>query len=69
MGDPRDEDKNKETPLGETPPSIPSSSISREEHLASLDTFQTSMRLEMKAMVEEYFGEEIPRAHRPKHHT
>jgi hypothetical protein len=56
MGDTMNEDKDKETPPGDTPPSIPSSSISREEHLASLDTFQTSMRLEMKAMFEEYFG-------------
>jgi hypothetical protein len=57
MGDTMDEDKGKETPLGETPPSISSSpSISREEHLASLDTFQASMRLEMNAMFEEYLG-------------
>jgi hypothetical protein len=60
MGDTRDEDKDKETPPGDTPPSIPSSSISREEHSASLDTFQTSMRLEMKAMFEEYFGKKSP---------
>jgi hypothetical protein len=61
MGDPRDEDKGKETPPGETPPSISSSpSISREEHLASLDTFQAFMRLEMKAIFEEYLGKKSP---------
>jgi hypothetical protein len=57
MGDPRDEDKSKEIPPKETPPSISiSPSISREEHLASLDTLKSSMRLEMKAMFEEYLG-------------
>jgi hypothetical protein len=56
MSNTSDEDKGKETPPGDTPPPISSSSISREEHLASLDTFQTSMRLEMKAIFEEYFG-------------
>jgi hypothetical protein len=56
-----DEDKGKETPPGETPPSISSSpSISREENLASLDTLQASMRLEMKAMFEEYLGKKSP---------
>jgi hypothetical protein len=61
MGDTMGEDKGKETPPEgtppeDTPPSMPSSSISCEEHLASLDTFQASMRLEMKAMFEEYLG-------------
>jgi hypothetical protein len=56
MGDTMDGDKGKETPPGDTPPSISSPSISHEEHMASLDTFQTSMRMEMKAMFEEYFG-------------
>jgi hypothetical protein len=57
MGDPRDEDKNKGTPSQKTPPSISvSPSISQEEHLASLDTLKSSMRLEMKAMFEEYLG-------------
>jgi hypothetical protein len=61
MGDTRDEDKGKETPPGETPPSISvSPSISREEHLVSLDTFQASMILEMKAMFEEYLGKKSP---------
>jgi hypothetical protein len=60
MSNTSDEDKGKETPPGDTPPPISSSSISREEHLASLDTFQTSMRLEMKAMFEEYFGKKSP---------
>jgi hypothetical protein len=61
MGDTRDEDKGKETPPKETPPSISvSPSISREEHLASLDTFQASMRLEMKVMFEEYLGKKTP---------
>jgi hypothetical protein len=62
MGDTMDEDKGKETPHGETPPSIsPSPSISQEEHLESLDTFQASMRLEMKAMFEEYLGKKSPK--------
>jgi hypothetical protein len=62
MGDPRDDDKNKETPLQDTPPPIPViSPISREEHLASLDTLKYSMRLDMKAMFEEYIGKKPPR--------
>jgi hypothetical protein len=61
MGDTMDENKGKETPPEDTPPSISSSSISREDHLASLDTFQTSMILEMKAMFEEYFGKKSPK--------
>jgi hypothetical protein len=61
MGDTIDEDKGKETPPRETPPSISSSpSISREEHMASLDTYQASMRLEMKVMFEEYLGKKSP---------
>jgi hypothetical protein len=61
MADPRDEDKTKETPPQVTPPSIPViSSISREEHLAALDTLKSSMRLEMKAMFEEYLGKKPP---------
>jgi hypothetical protein len=59
MGDPRDEDKDKETPPQVTPISVPSL-ISREEHLASLDTLKSSMRLEMKAMFEEYLGKKPP---------
>jgi hypothetical protein len=61
MGDTRDEDKGKEIPSQETPPSISiSPSISHEEHLASLDTLKSSMRLELKAMFEEYFGKKSP---------
>jgi hypothetical protein len=66
MGDPRDEDKDKETPPQVTPPPISvTSSISREEHLASLDTLKFSMRLEMKAMFEEYLGKKSPRPTNP----
>jgi hypothetical protein len=65
MGETMDEDKGKETPPEDTPPSISSSSISREEHLASLDTMQSSMRLEMKAMFEEYFGKKPSRPTNP----
>jgi hypothetical protein len=60
MGDTMDEDKGKETPPGDTPPSIYSPSISREEHMAYLDTFQAFMRLEMKATFEEYLGKKSP---------
>jgi hypothetical protein len=60
MGDTMDEDKSKETPPGDTPPCISSPSISCEEHMVSLDTFQASMRLEMKAMFEEYLGKKSP---------
>jgi hypothetical protein len=60
MGDTMDGDKGKETPPGDTHPFISFPSISLEEHMASLDTFQTSMRMEMKAMFEEYFGKKSP---------
>jgi hypothetical protein len=50
-----DEDKTKETPPQVTSPSLPvNSPISRGEHLASLDSLKSSMRLEMVVMFEEY---------------
>jgi hypothetical protein len=60
MADSRDEDKSKETPPQVTPPIPVISSVSREEHLASLDTLKSSMRFEMKAMFEEYLGKKPP---------
>jgi hypothetical protein len=56
-----DEEKDKDTPPQVTPPHVlVNSSISREEHLASLDTLKSSMRLEMAAMFEEYLGKKPP---------
>jgi hypothetical protein len=52
-----EEGKNKDVPPQLTiPPIVADSLISREEHLASLNTLQSSMRLEMQAVFEEYFG-------------
>jgi hypothetical protein len=56
-----DEDKTKETPPHVTSPPIPvNSPILREEHLASLDSLKSSLRLEMAAMFEEYLGKKPP---------
>jgi hypothetical protein len=55
-----EEDKNKDN-LAQVTPLVPiNSPISREEHLASLDSLKSSMRLEMVAMFEEYIGKKPP---------
>jgi hypothetical protein len=51
-----DEDKYKGLPQDTPPPILVNSLVSREEHLASLDSLKPSMRLEMAAMFEQYLG-------------
>jgi hypothetical protein len=48
--------KDKGLPQVTPPPILTNSLVSREEHLTSLDTLKSSMRLEMAAMFEQYLG-------------
>jgi hypothetical protein len=51
-----DQEKYKDLPQVTSPPILNDSPFSREEHQTSLDTLQTSMRMEMAAMFEKFLG-------------